>query len=169
MQRLIIMRHGDAQRPAPGLVDFDRALTEEGRAESRLIGRALAAAGVTPDLALVSSARRAIETWRAVAEAFPSAAAHEERSLYAASAARLAAAVREAAGRAGTLMLVGHNPGLHQFAIHLAIQGGGAEKASRTLSERFPTGTAAVFTVGPDGLAKLEQLFLAKDCQDHRG
>ena len=68
MQRLILMRHGDAERPHTGTADFDRALTPEGRSESRAVGRALAEAGYRPDLALVSSAARTLQTWQACAE-----------------------------------------------------------------------------------------------------
>ena len=67
MQRLILMRHGEAERPHPGLEDFDRALDEEGRAESRRMGKALSEAGLQPDLALVSAARRTLETWATTA------------------------------------------------------------------------------------------------------
>ena len=168
MERLILMRHGDAQRPAPGLEDFERALTEEGRAESRLIGQALAGAGMAPDTGLVSSARRAAETWRAAAEAFPKAVCEEARGLYAASAAKLAAAVRERSERSRTLMVVGHNPGIHQYAIRLAVEAGDSDRATRPLSERFPTGSAAVFSFDSDGRPIFERLFLVKDLRDGR-
>ena len=94
MERLILMRHGDAERGAPGLEDFERDLTQEGRAESRGVGRALAEAGLAPDLGLVSAARRAAETWREAAQAFPAAGLERDDGLYAASSARLAAAAR---------------------------------------------------------------------------
>ena len=60
MRRLILMRHGEAERPHAGVDDFDRSLDEAGRAESRRMGRALAEAGLAPDLALVSAARRTL-------------------------------------------------------------------------------------------------------------
>ena len=164
MQRLILMRHGEAERPAPGLQDFDRALDAEGRREAGLIAAALAGAGLEPDLALVSAARRTRETWRTVAEALGHAiAAREDRSLYAASAARLAAAALEAAPDARILMLVGHNPGIHQYAIHLAQQAGLGENEARSLYERFPTGSAAVFAFDAHGQPGFERLFLVKD------
>ena len=163
MERLILMRHGEAERPAPGLQDVDRALDAAGRTESRAVGAALAAAGVVPDLALVSAARRTLETWRAAAEAFPAVVMEEDPALYAASAARIGAAVSAAAGRARTLMLVGHNPGIHQYAVHLARQGGAGTAAAGILFDRFPTATAALFAVPAQGPATLERVFLAKD------
>ena len=163
MMRLILMRHGEAERPHPGLEDFDRALDDVGRAEARRMGVALAQAGFTPDLALVSSARRTLETWAAAAAAFPADIAVEQRrGLYAASAATLAASVAEAAGRAETVMLVGHNPGIHQYALHLSLQADGPRARQQSLG-RFPTGSAAVFAIGPDGRAELERALMARD------
>jgi phosphohistidine phosphatase len=158
MRRLILMRHGEAERPRPGLEDFDRALDDEGRAESRRMGEALAKGGYVPDLALVSAARRTLETWAGTAAAFPGDIAVEQRrGLYAASAATLSASAAEAAGRAPTVMIVGHNPGIHQYAAHLAAQAGGP------MLNRFPTGSAAVFTFDAGGAPTLETALLARD------
>ena len=169
MERLILMRHGEAERPAPGLRDVDRDLDADGRKESRAVAAAMAEAGIVPDLALVSAAKRTLETWRAVAESFPSAAMEEDSSLYAATAVRLGAAVAAAATRAGTLMLVGHNPAIHQYAVHLCRQGGGDKASVGRLMDRFATGTAAVFSVRKDAPSSLERLFLAKDYRNRAG
>ncbi|HEY5410490.1 MAG TPA: histidine phosphatase family protein, partial [Caulobacteraceae bacterium] len=99
----------------------------------------------------------------AAAAAFPADIAVEQRrGLYAASAATLSASVADAAERAQAIMLVGHNPGIHQYALHLALQAGGGRTAQRPL-DRFPTGSCAVFAIGPDGAATLEQALMAKD------
>ena len=167
MERLILMRHGEAERPASGLEDFDRALDPEGRAESRLMGQVMARAGLEPDLALVSSAKRTLETWRAVAEAFPKDIdLQEDRSLYAASASRMAAAAQLVAPRGRTLMMVGHNPGIHQYAIHLARQAGASDVEVRPLYERFPTASVVVFAMKADGGPSFERLLLVKDFRD---
>lgn len=164
MRRLILMRHGEADRPAPGLDDFDRALDAEGRAESRRVGWALVEAGFTPDVALVSSARRTLETWRAAAEAFPAGLEPvRERRLYAASAPQIAQLVGEASVRGEVVMVVGHNPGVHQYAIHLARQAGVSDSP---LYEKFSTGSAAVFAFDRSGRPALERLLRAKDLRD---
>jgi phosphohistidine phosphatase len=158
MRRLILMRHGEAERPRPGLEDFDRALDEEGRAESRRMGQALAKAGFTPDLALVSASRRTLETWAGTAAAFTGDIAVEQRrGLYAASAVTLSASAAEAGGRAQTVMIVGHNPGIHQYAAHLAQQAGAP------VLDRFSTGSAAVFAFDEEGRPRLEKTLMARD------
>ena len=163
MKRLILMRHGEAVRPHAGLEDFDRSLDAEGRAESRRMGLALAAAGYVPDLALVSAARRP-PTSPASAAAFPDDVAVEQgRRFYAASAATLSIAVSEAAERSDTLMVVGHNPGIHQYAVHLAARAGGPSLY------RFPTGSAAVFAFDDKGRPHFEQALMAKDLRDGVG
>lgn len=161
MRRLILMRHGEAERPSVGLEDFDRALDAEGRAESRRMGRALATAGLAPEFGLVSSSRRTVETWRAAAEAFGrNVKSHRDKRLYGATAPQIAQVVAEYASRGETLMVVGHNPGIHQYAIHLARQAG---KAGGELFEKFPTGSAAVFAVDADGHPAFERMLLAKE------
>ncbi len=170
MERLILMRHGEAERPAPGLEDFDRALDAEGRVESRLIGAALAKAGLEPDLALVSSARRTLETWQAVAEAFPRVVDMQaDRSLYVASAARLAAAASLMAPRGRTLMMVGHNPGIHQYAVNLAKRAEASNADVARLYERFPTGSVAVFGMTAEGGPTFERLLLVRDLRGAAG
>lgn len=159
MRRLILMRHGQAERPKPGLEDFERAIDAEGAAEARQAGRRLAEAGMAPDLALVSAATRTLQTWKAVSEAFGEVKTVEERDLYGASAASLVEAVRHAGEAAGAVMVVGHNPAIHQFAMLLARR---CEDSPMThkLLRGFPTGAAAVFGMDGETAPRMEALFL---------
>jgi phosphohistidine phosphatase len=151
MQRLVILRHGDAETAAAGMADFDRGLTDEGRAEAQSAGRLLAEAGIAPDLALVSDARRARETWEAAAPAFGETKLRLDHALYNATLPVLARAAEEALVEASTVILVGHNPGLHGLALELARGDGQA------LGRGFPTGAAAVFAF-EDGKPRFERL-----------
>ncbi|HEY9219454.1 MAG TPA: histidine phosphatase family protein, partial [Phenylobacterium sp.] len=54
MDRLILVRHGEAERQSASGEDFDRRLTAAGRRESLETGESLAGLGFTPDVALVS-------------------------------------------------------------------------------------------------------------------
>ena len=137
LRTLILLRHGEAERAAQSRKDFDRALTQAGAQAAQAAGAALKAAGFAPDLALVSTARRAQDTWAQVAPAFPGAALRSERGLYDASATSL----YETALAAGaeSVIVVAHNPGLAEAVAGL---GGGAELGARG----FPPASAAVFS-----------------------
>jgi phosphohistidine phosphatase len=139
MRRLILLRHAEAESEAVG-GDFHRGLTERGRLDARQAGTVLAARGMVPDLALVSTARRAIETWEAAAPAFPQAQLSLDPELYNAEAAELMAAVL--AAEADTLMIVAHNPGLQVLSIELLTRAGARGQADLRL---FAPATAAVF------------------------
>ena len=127
MTRLILMRHAKAERGGPETRDADRPLAARGREDALRLGDWMRREGYVPDLALVSPARRTMETWEGLALGAPMEAA---RGLYGAPAEAILAAVR---GREGTVLVIGHNPGIGAAAAWLAGGDG-----------RFPTGTAAV-------------------------
>jgi phosphohistidine phosphatase len=169
MDRLILMRHGKAEPHAATGGDFERALAPRGQNDAALMGKVLAEAGLSPDLALVSSARRTRETWEAAAPAFPKVRSETRRDLYHAEAQDVLAAIRDDAPDRGTVMVVGHNPGLHELALRLA-QGGPIAPARLTqLRGKFPTSTAAVFSIDPDGAPTLSHLFYASENGGHGG
>ena len=169
MDRLILMRHGKAEPHAASGGDFERALAPRGQNDSALMGKVLAKAGLTPDLALISSARRTRETWEAAAPAFPDARSELRRDLYHAEAQEVLSAIREEAPDGGTVMVVGHNPGLHELALRLAM-GGPADPAKLAqLRGKFPTATVAVFSIAPDGAPTLSHLFYASENGGHGG
>lgn len=163
MQRLILMRHGKAERSAASGEDFDRALEPRGVHDAALIGEALRKAGLQPDLALVSAAQRTRQTWQAVSASFPQAKADFRRDLYHASADRILQAIEQEAEGADTVMAVGHNPGMHILATELARQGSAAPSVMAILASRFPTSTAVAFRIDEAGRAHYDGLFLAKE------
>lgn len=118
MRRLILLRHGHAEPEGASDRDPERALTAQGRAAARAAGEALAAAGLRPDVALVSPARRARETWDAVAAVLGGPEATAAPELYDASADTLLAAAR--ARPEAVVAVVAHNPGLQLLARRLA-------------------------------------------------
>ena len=163
MQRLILLRHGKAESVAASGGDFERCLTERGKRDAALIGRVLADAGFAPDLALVSSARRTRETWNELAAIFPYARCESARLLYLASSEQLAQAVAGATEPVNSLIIVGHNPGLHDFAMSLWAQAPTAVDTVNPLNTGFPTSAAAVFSLDPQGNARFERMFTPRD------
>jgi phosphohistidine phosphatase len=143
MDRLILLRHGKAEADAPTGQDFDRALTGRGRRDAALVARELAGAGQTPDLALVSPAVRAKETWEQAAPFFPNAQVEWTPALYHIDPQGILDLAFDQAP--SVVMVVGHNPGLGELASFLAREAGQGGMIG------FPTGAAAVVDFAPEG------------------
>jgi len=137
MRRLMLLRHAKTERAAPGARDRDRKLMQRGRTDAQAIGAYLAHHGLVPDLVLVSTAKRAQETWALAAGAFarPPRTASDDR-IYNAGPEALIDAIGETRN-AHTLVVVGHNPGLHDLAMQL-IASGDVEMREQ-LNEKLPT------------------------------
>jgi phosphohistidine phosphatase len=163
MRRLILFRHGKTEARAPSGDDFGRRLMERGRSDSALMGRVLAAAGYAPDLALVSTAARARETWDLAKAAFPPAEVRFRQGLYDATPEEVSAEIEATAGSGDTVMVVGHNPSLQELAVNLVAENGGRYLDIDRLSAAFPTAAAAVFGIDDAGRTQLEALLRASD------
>ncbi len=159
MQRLILFRHAKTQARAPDGEDIDRALTESGRADARLMGERLAQAGIAPDLVLVSPAARARETWDQAAPALRCARVEVRDGLYDATPEEVEAELASGVEGAACVMVVGHNPSLHELAVELLCDGAAPPADVERLSAGFPTATVAVFTLDGAGGARLAGLF----------
>lgn len=153
MRRLMLLRHAKTERAAPGERDRDRKLMKRGRADASAIGAYMAHHGFLPDLALVSSAKRAQETWALVTPAFAKAprTITDER-IYNASPEALISAIGETR-KAHTLAVIGHNPGLHNLALQLIA--GGDVGMRKELNEKLPTSGLVVIDLPVDDWALL--------------
>jgi phosphohistidine phosphatase len=145
---LVLMRHGKAE--PSGEADASRELAQRGWDDATGAGRWLAGSGITPDAALVSSARRTASTWAAVADggSFGATATYSD-SLYNAGPETALDLVRETDDDVSVLVVVGHNPTIAYLA-QLLDDGSGDDEAGRQMATGFPTGALAVFAVtGP--------------------
>jgi phosphohistidine phosphatase len=163
MDRLILMRHAKAERRAESGRDIDRALAERGRSDAAIMGQVLAKAGLAPDVAVVSPARRTEETWEAVSQAFPDARKEGDKGLYNASAQALWDAAQGAGESASTVLVVAHNPGVHELTVALLREGSASPAVIAKASERFPTATAAAFTFDAAGRPCYDGLIYVAD------
>jgi phosphohistidine phosphatase len=155
MRRLILLRHAKTERAEPGERDRDRTLTKRGRADASAIGAYMARHGLVPDVALVSPAKRAQETWALLAQAFAKAPklVNEER-IYNADTEALIEVIGAVRG-AHCLIVVGHNPGLHDAAVQL-IASGDVEARER-VAEKLPTAGLVVIDLAFDDWSKLHR------------
>jgi len=157
MPELLLLRHAKSDWAKSGLNnrsldDFDRPLAPRGRKAAPRMGRYLNNHGLQPDLVLCSSARRARETLDLLLTALASAPEISYlKTLYLAPPSRLLAVLRRQSPECGRILLIGHNPGLHNLALALARDPAGRLKgaAAQPLAEKFPTAALARFRV-PD-------------------
>jgi phosphohistidine phosphatase len=145
MRRLMLLRHAKTERAEPGQRDRDRKLMKRGRADAPTLGAYMAHHDLVPDLALVSPATRARETWDLIGAAFakPPRLDTDER-IYNATSHKLLELVAEPR-KANKVLVVGHNPGLHEFALHLIASGD--IEAREQLREKLPTSGLVVIDV----------------------
>jgi phosphohistidine phosphatase len=153
MRRLMLLRHAKTERAGPGERDRDRALTKRGRADAPAIATYMAHNDLVPDLALVSPARRTQETWDLAAAVFAKKPrrSNEDR-IYNARADDLMTLISETRG-APSLLVIGHNPGLHDLSLQL-IASGDAKLRTRLL-ENLPTSGLAVIDLPFDNWLRL--------------
>lgn len=142
LRRLVVLRHAKSAWP-DGVADHERPLAPRGRRDAPVAGRMLADADCLPDLALCSTAARARATWELASAQWgtPPPVRHDPR-LYAADVHDLLAVVHEVPPEVGTLLLVGHNPGLEELVLELAGQG--LDDALEKVRTKFPTSAIAV-------------------------
>lgn len=120
--KLILIRHAKSAWDDPMLSDHERVLNDRGRRSAVAIGQWLAREGHVPDQVLSSDSARTRETWDRMAPAFAQAPQPDwHRALYHAPAQALLDALHGATGQ--TVLLLGHNPGIGQFATMILTRG----------------------------------------------
>jgi phosphohistidine phosphatase len=141
MPRLLLMRHAKAALDAPTGDDFDRPLAGRGQKDAVAIARALAARRVLPQRILASSARRSRDMLAVLVPFLDSEAeVRLTRDLYLTSEDHHIDVIRAQGNGTRTLMVLGHNPSMHELALLLAASGDDRE----ALRDGFPTGAVAV-------------------------
>ncbi len=124
MKTLILIRHAKSSWDE-GVGDVERSLNARGLSDAPLMGerlaRRLAAAEQSLDALISSSAQRAGQTSRLLAQAlsFPEASIQWRSELYLASPHTMQDIVRHLPDALHTVALVGHNPGITELAEKL--------------------------------------------------
>jgi phosphohistidine phosphatase len=143
MKTLLLLRHAKSSRDDPALEDFDRPLAERGREAAPLIGEFMRAHDLQPDIVICSPALRTRQTWDLVAPVIRATVELRfDKRLYLADSDALLENARSAPARAGSLLMIGHNPGLGELAC--VLTGRGAKRDRARLRAKFPTGALAV-------------------------
>ncbi len=135
MPRLLLLRHAPAERARPGAPDHERPLSDPGRADAAAIGETMAERGERPDVVLCSTSQRTRQTWGLLHPELPQAPEPRFlRELY--DGGNYLAVLQRDGGDAASLLLIGHNPTIHELAMLLADSSEAADGAP--LRRGFP-------------------------------
>jgi phosphohistidine phosphatase len=138
MKRLILTRHAKSSWDDPLTPDHDRPLNDRGKAAAADLGQWLASRDYVPEEVLCSDALRTRKTFSGIAPALPGAPVLELKpALYHAGPDVMMAVLRHA--KADTVMMIGHNPGIAEFAARLV-----AHPPHSPDFVRYPTGATLV-------------------------
>ncbi len=147
MKRLILTRHAKSAWDDPLTPDHDRPLNDRGKAAAADLGQWLASRGYVPDEVLCSDALRTRKTYSGIAPALPGAPVLVLKpALYHAGADVMLAVLRHAAGN--TVMMIGHNPGIAEFATRIVTT-----PPRNPEFARYPTGATLVAEFAVDDWA----------------
>jgi phosphohistidine phosphatase len=124
MLQLTLVRHAKTETAHSGQEDWDRALEPRGQRDAPEMGRRLKDRGRKPDKILTSPAVRAVTTTTIMTRALGVAASKviQDERLYLASPKVLLSVIHDLGDTAKHLMVVGHNPGLTEFADALSSE-----------------------------------------------
>jgi len=149
MPTLILMRHAKAVREFEAASDRARGLTARGRREAGEAAAAMRDQSVTPTVVRASNAVRTVETSVIVGGAIaPDTESQFVDALYNAGAETIwSDAMRAAAGSDATVLMVGHNPGMHDLIITLIERSGDRSALARSFLGDMPTASWMAFEV----------------------
>lgn len=171
MRQLLLLRHAKSSWDDPSLPDHDRPLNPRGRADAAAMGSEMRSLGLSPDIVLVSSARRTQETLALIEPFDDSPVIDTVEALYLAPARKLLDLLHAMPETARSVLVISHNPGLHNLALALAgptaMARGGID--ALRLAERYPTAALAEFAVATpwwglaEGNARLVRFVCPRD------
>jgi phosphohistidine phosphatase len=157
MRQLLLLRHAKSAWGNKALPDRDRPLSPRGRRAASLMRQAMRDLGLAPDMVVLSPSRRTSETLEAL-EPWDDAPLIEPLDvLYLATPQQLLGVLHVVPETVRSVMLIGHNPGMHELAMLLvgtgarhAASGEFSSRAIEQLAAGYPTGALAEFGIaGP--------------------
>ena len=149
MKTLYVLRHAKSGWDDPSLTDHDRPLDLRGERAALVMGRYLAQRRFIPDLVLCSTARRAMDTRTLVMSQWSSQPSVEcDRTLYLTGEKGVLQRLARVADTVRAVLVIAHNPDLHELAVALARRGDHEQLAD--LAAKFPTAAFAAIKLPLD-------------------
>jgi phosphohistidine phosphatase len=146
MKRMYLLRHAKSSWKDASLPDRERPLSGRGRRAAKAMSRHLDEASVQVQLVLCSPATRTRETLELIRPCLTGSRVQIEAELYRATAAELLERVRHLPDAVDSVLIIGHNPALHQLTLDLARPG----SLTSRLAEKYPTGALVELELGVD-------------------
>ncbi|MCK8787467.1 histidine phosphatase family protein [Roseomonas sp. NAR14] len=175
MRQLLLLRHAKSSWDDPLLSDHARPLNARGRRAAALMAQALRDLELTPEVVLVSSARRTLQTLEALSPLPDSPIVEPMDDLYLAPWQRLLEALHTVPETARSVLLVAHNPGLHDLSLQLLGSPARPTPQEAALLEDYPTGALVEFSLATPwrelqpGRSRLIRFLRPRDLPDHPG
>ena len=145
MKTLHLLRHAKSSWSDLELEDHERPLSKRGRDAAKAMAKYMDDEAIAPDVVLCSTAVRARETLKPIAKRLKPAKVVFARGIYEVAQRQLWRFLRALPEQADTVLMIGHNPGLHDLAVALAAADSG--DCLRLLQGKFPTGALATFSL----------------------
>lgn len=169
MKTVALFRHAKSDWHDRRARDFDRPLNQRGRLGAELMGRHIRELGRKWDRVIASPAVRCAQTIEHAREGSDSLPVEWDRRIYLASSATLADVLREQDERVGSVIMIGHNPGLEDLIFDL-VPDDGTSPLRDVVEEKFPTAAFAILELPikhwaelQEGTAKLVHLMRPRD------
>lgn len=157
MKILGLVRHAKSDWHDPRARDFDRPLNERGRKGAALIGKYIRDHGTKWERMIASPAIRCAETVEIACQATGQpVTALWDRRIYLASSATLLDLLREQQGDPGSILMVGHNPGLEDLIFDL-VPDDGSSPLRDVVEQKFPTASFAVLELPIDKWSEITE------------
>ena len=118
-RRLIVMRHAKSSWKDTNLDDHERPLNKRGRGDAPIVADAIFERGWIPDLILVSSSKRTLQTLEGMSQRMGKTPFEVRPGIYHATVIDLMIELKDMLN-AGTTMILGHNPGSELLVNHLS-------------------------------------------------
>ena len=156
MKTLGLFRHAKSDWHDPRARDFDRPLNLRGERGAALVGRHIFDHDVKWDKVIASPAVRVAETIELAAKATGRPiAVNWDRRIYLASSATLLDLLREQKDDPGSVLMVGHNPGLEDVIFDL-VPDDDTSPLRDVVELKFPTASFAVLELDIEHWSELK-------------
>jgi phosphohistidine phosphatase len=152
MKRLMILRHAHTE-PASESGDRERKLTPKGLDNARTLGETMTAKNYVPDFILCSPVTRTRQTLDQIAATLGKIQTEFQKVIYEGGYDEILSLVRGVDNSCAALLVVGHNPAIHQFAASMARED---HDLMNSLSSGYAPATLTVLDVPRASWADLQ-------------